>query len=37
MRAPDGKGGSFITLPHRVVDRLDYLRAAPARAAATWS
>jgi hypothetical protein len=25
-RRPDGKGGYFITLPHGVVDRLDYLR-----------
>ena len=23
---PDGKGGYFITLPHGVVDRLNYLR-----------
>ena len=25
-RRPDGKGGYFITLPHGVVDRLNYLR-----------
>ena len=25
-RHPDGKGGYFITLPHGVVDRLNYLR-----------
>jgi hypothetical protein len=25
-RRPDGKGGYFITLPHTVVDRLNYLR-----------
>lgn len=23
---PDGKGGFFITLPHGVIDRLNYLR-----------
>ena len=23
---PDGKGGYFVTLPHGVVDRLNYLR-----------
>ena len=25
-RRPDGKGGYFITLPHGVVDRLNYPR-----------
>ena len=25
-RRPDGKGGYFITLPHGVVDQLNYLR-----------
>ena len=23
---PDGKGGFFVTLPHGVIDRLNYLR-----------